>query len=265
MGCWAIGGQWRLVDLPAGWGEVDDAESIRAIHYALDHGITFFDTAANYGAGHSEHILGKALAGRRDQAVISTKFGFKVDEAAKRVTRHERDEDVIKNVRAECEASLRRLNTDVIDLNFGDRIERAPLSELREWATMNGARVADPDTPELPTGVTVRVSGEHVPKALFIDTPGAGGLDRAAIDVALERARGAGVLLMVYLGSAPSRSVCAGPEGEPTWYDLKRLPWSEMVQDLPSLLPLLLDDTRPGIIYGEYHAAPDGTMQLRFA
>lgn len=116
MGCWAIGGQWRLVDLPAGWGEVDDAESIRAIHYALDHGITFFDTAANYGAGHSEHILGKALAGRRDQAVISTKFGFKVDEAAKRVTRHERDEDVIKNVRAECEASLRRLNTDVIDL-----------------------------------------------------------------------------------------------------------------------------------------------------
>ena len=83
-------------------------------------------------------------------------------------------------------------NTDVIDLNFGDRIERAPLSELREWATMNGARVADPDTPELPTGVTVRVSGEHVPKALFIDTPGAGGLDRAAIDVALERARGAG-------------------------------------------------------------------------
>ncbi|MGI6380504.1 MAG: NUDIX domain-containing protein [Anaerolineae bacterium] len=74
-----------------------------------------------------------------------------------------------------------------------------------------------------------------------------------------------GVLLMVYLGSAPSRSVCAGPEGEPTWYDLKRLPWSEMVQDLPSLLPLLLDDTRPGIIYGEYHAAPDGTMQLRFA
>ena len=94
-------------------------------------------------------------------------------------------------------------NTDVIDLNFGDRIERAPLSELREWATMNGARVADPDTPELPTGVTVRVSGEHVPKALFIDTPGAGGLDRAAIDVALERARGAGVLLMVCDATTP--------------------------------------------------------------
>lgn len=116
MGCWAIGGQWRLIDLQAGWGEVDDAESMRAIQYALDNGINFFDTAANYGAGHSERILGKALAGRRDQAVIATKFGFRVDEAAKRVTRHEHDEDVFKNVRAECEASLRRLNMDVIDL-----------------------------------------------------------------------------------------------------------------------------------------------------
>jgi aryl-alcohol dehydrogenase-like predicted oxidoreductase len=88
MGCWAIGGQWRLGDLQAGWGEVDDAESIRAIQHALDHGITFFDTAANYGAGHSEHILGRALAGRRDQAVIATKFGFNVDVANKIVTRH---------------------------------------------------------------------------------------------------------------------------------------------------------------------------------
>ncbi|MFC3850509.1 dynamin family protein [Corynebacterium hansenii] len=94
-------------------------------------------------------------------------------------------------------------NTEVIDLNFGDHIERAPLAELREWSTMTGARVADPDTPELPTGVTVRVSGDHVPRALFIDTPGAGGLDRDAIDVALERARGAGVLLMVCDATTP--------------------------------------------------------------
>ncbi|KGF16516.1 hypothetical protein HMPREF1650_07165 [Corynebacterium freneyi DNF00450] len=94
-------------------------------------------------------------------------------------------------------------NTEVIDLNFGDYIERAPLSELREWTTMNGARVSDPDTPELPTGVTVRVAGDHVPRALFIDTPGAGGLDREAIDIALERARGAGVLLMVCDATTP--------------------------------------------------------------
>lgn len=92
---------------------------------------------------------------------------------------------------------------DTIDLHFGDRVERAPLSELREWATMSGARVADPDTPELPTSVTVRVTGGHVPKAVFIDTPGAGGLDRDAIDVALSRSRGAGVLLMVCDSSTP--------------------------------------------------------------
>jgi aryl-alcohol dehydrogenase-like predicted oxidoreductase len=63
MGCWAIGGVWRLLDIQAGWGEVDDTESIRAIQHALDNGINFFDTAANYGTGHSEYILGKALPG----------------------------------------------------------------------------------------------------------------------------------------------------------------------------------------------------------
>lgn len=116
MGCWAIGGLWQWLDGPGGWGEVDDAESIRAIHRALDLGVNFFDTAANYGAGHSERILGQALAGRREQAVVATKFGFNVDEAAKHVTYYSDWHDVIKNVRAECEASLRRLRTDYIDL-----------------------------------------------------------------------------------------------------------------------------------------------------
>jgi len=95
---------------------VDDAESIRAIHAALANGITFFDTAANYGTGHSERVLAQALAGRRQQAVIATKFGYVVDEAGKRVTRFARDEEVIQDVRTSCEASLRRLNTDYIDL-----------------------------------------------------------------------------------------------------------------------------------------------------
>jgi aryl-alcohol dehydrogenase-like predicted oxidoreductase len=116
LGCWAIGGPWQWLGGPGGWGDVDDSESIRAIHAALDNGINFFDTAANYGTGHSERILGQALAGRRSQAVIATKFGFVVDEAGKNVTRFEQDEDVVRNVRSSCEASLRRLNTDVIDL-----------------------------------------------------------------------------------------------------------------------------------------------------
>jgi aryl-alcohol dehydrogenase-like predicted oxidoreductase len=72
-------GDWRPVGFlanPAGWGEVDDAETIRAIHAALDMGVTLFDTAANYGCGHSERFLGQAVAGRRDKVVIATKFGY---------------------------------------------------------------------------------------------------------------------------------------------------------------------------------------------
>lgn len=114
LGCWAIGGPWRWLDGQGGWGNINDEESIRAIHCALDLGINFFDTAANYGTGHSERILGRALAGKRDQAVIATKFGFNVNEAEKQVTL--RQDDHLLHVREECEASLRRLNTDVIDL-----------------------------------------------------------------------------------------------------------------------------------------------------
>jgi aryl-alcohol dehydrogenase-like predicted oxidoreductase len=115
MGCWAIGGPWWWSDGRAmGWSQVDDAESIRAIHAALDMGVNFFDTAANYGAGHSERVLGQAVAGRRDRVVIATKFGHIVDEEAKIVTG---DEDaLLGNIRQDCENSLRRLGTDYIDV-----------------------------------------------------------------------------------------------------------------------------------------------------
>lgn len=118
MGCWAIGGPWTFDGHQAGWGQVDDAESIRAIHRALELGINFFDTAANYGCGHSERLLGRALADRRDQVVIATKFGYNVDEDARNVTLYgdPRTGDVVSALRADCEASLHRLNTDVIDL-----------------------------------------------------------------------------------------------------------------------------------------------------
>jgi len=113
MGCWAIGGPFWKNGQPVGWGNVDDDESIRSIQRALDLGITFFDTAAVYGCGHSERVLGKAIAGRRDQVVLATKFGQVFDEATRQVkgydTRPER-------IRQEVEDSLRRLNTEVIDL-----------------------------------------------------------------------------------------------------------------------------------------------------
>ena len=132
MGCWAIGGPWQSGGAQVGWGVVDDAESTRAIHAALDLGANFFDTAAGYGAGHSERILGAALQGRRDQVVIATKFGQEVDEAAKRVVAYgetEEDGDVAGHVRANLENSLRRLDTDHIDVYllhvWGLKLDRA--------------------------------------------------------------------------------------------------------------------------------------------
>lgn len=114
MGCWAIGGPlWGDDGQPFGWGEVDDDESIRTIQQALDLGVTLFDTASNYGAGHSERILGRALAGRRAEAVIATKFGNVSDEATRRWLGT--DASPTFAVRS-LEDSLRRLGTDHVDL-----------------------------------------------------------------------------------------------------------------------------------------------------
>jgi aryl-alcohol dehydrogenase-like predicted oxidoreductase len=119
LGCWAIGGVWKFNGAQAGWGGVDDAESIKAIHRAMDMGINFFDTAANYGAGHSEKLLGQAVKGRREQVVIATKFGYQVDEDAKEVIYYDEKEEnshVARRLRADLEASLRRLQTEYIDV-----------------------------------------------------------------------------------------------------------------------------------------------------
>ncbi len=113
LGCWAIGGPFWRGDWAVGWGEVDDDESIRAIRRALDLGITFFDTADVYGTGHSERVLGRALAGRRDQVVIATKFGPTSDESTRQITGADASPEYIRRA---CEASLKRLNTDIIDL-----------------------------------------------------------------------------------------------------------------------------------------------------
>lgn len=106
VGCWAMGG--------AGWGGgANDAESVRGIRKALDMGVNFFDTADVYGHGHSERVLAEALAGERGHVVIATKFGNTWDEATQEGTGPNAAPDYI---RAACEASLKRLNTDYIDL-----------------------------------------------------------------------------------------------------------------------------------------------------
>lgn len=113
LGCWAIGGPFWKNGMPVGWGQVEDAESIHAIQRALDLGVTLFDTAAVYGCGHSEEILGQALASRRVNVVIATKFGQVFDADKRQVLGYNTDP---AHIRRECEDSLRRLNTDYIDL-----------------------------------------------------------------------------------------------------------------------------------------------------
>jgi len=146
MGCWAIGGVWNFTGSPAGWSVVDDNESIRAVHKAIDLGATFFDTAANYGCGHSERILGQAVHGQRDRVVIATKFGHKVDAINKEVSFYgetEEESDVASHLRADLETSLNNLGTDYIDLYqlhvWGLSIERAlPARDLLEEFVKEG-------------------------------------------------------------------------------------------------------------------------------
>ena len=113
MGCWAIGGPFWSGKEPHGWGEVDDQESIKAIQTCLELGVNLFDTANVYGAGHSERILGRALGKQRENAVIVTKFGAIFDEETRQVTGGSAEPD---SIRQACEDSLRRLNTDTIDI-----------------------------------------------------------------------------------------------------------------------------------------------------
>jgi aryl-alcohol dehydrogenase-like predicted oxidoreductase len=169
MGCWAIGGPWTWKQpgedpFPAGWGQVDDAESIRAIHVAMDLGINFFDTAANYGAGHSESILGEAISGRRDKVYIATKFGHVVDEVKKVVYRD--DDQILSNMRQDCENSLRRLGTDYIDIyqlhEASYEPEKAPLvmAILEELVEEGKIRYYGWST-DLPDRAGIFARGEH--------------------------------------------------------------------------------------------------------
>ncbi len=110
FGAWAIGGPSRLGEVEVGWGEVDDAVSLRAIEAGFEAGITFFDTSDAYGEGRSETLLGKALRAKRDRVVIATKGGNRtvegrwVKEFSRAWLTHALD------------ASLLRLRMDYVDL-----------------------------------------------------------------------------------------------------------------------------------------------------
>lgn len=113
MGCWQIGGEMYSEDgLSLGYAHSDDKESIRVIHAALANGISLFDTAAAYGAGHSERLLGKALKGKSNAQIV-TKIGITINET----TKHLSFNGIEKNqIIPAIEDSLIRLDRDCIDL-----------------------------------------------------------------------------------------------------------------------------------------------------
>jgi len=127
FGAWAIGGDWEF-----GWGAQDDADSIAAIHRALELGVNWIDTAAVYGLGHSEETVARALQEwHGPRPYVFTKCGMiwnakgKVDYSLRQ-----------QSIRRECEASLRRLKTEVLDL-YQIHWTSDDLNETHEgWATL---------------------------------------------------------------------------------------------------------------------------------
>lgn len=109
------------------YGARDDAESLATLHRALDRGVTFLDTADMYGYGDNEELVGRAIVGRRHEVFLATKFGIVRD-------RHDSSIRGVNGrpeyVRAACEASLRRLKVDVIDLYYQHRVDpQTPIEE----------------------------------------------------------------------------------------------------------------------------------------
>ena len=122
LGCMGIAGVGGM----AMYGEVDIDEAVRTIHRALEIGVDFLDTAEVYGPYKNEEFLGEALKGKRDKAFIATKFGFKIVDGRVRGT-----DSRPETIRAVCESSLKRLQTDVIDLFYQHRVDPdVPIEEV---------------------------------------------------------------------------------------------------------------------------------------
>jgi aryl-alcohol dehydrogenase-like predicted oxidoreductase len=113
IGTWALGGDWTFNGEPAGWGPVDDDESVAAVRAAYDGGVRFVDTADVYGCGHAERVVGRAIAPFRDDVVLATKVGLLFDEVARTGAGSDLS---AAHVHKACDESLRRLGVDHIDV-----------------------------------------------------------------------------------------------------------------------------------------------------
>ena len=115
LGCWGMSGTY---------GTSDDAEALRVFDRALELGITFMDTADTYGNGHNEEFVGRALRGRRDRVVLATKFGRATMDGVRTVNGRP------EYVRSACDASLKRLGVETIDLFYQHRVDKTvPIEE----------------------------------------------------------------------------------------------------------------------------------------
>ena len=107
------------------YGKADEDESVATINRALDLGVTLLDTADVYGLGHNEELVGRTIASRRDDAIIATKFAISIDDKGRRVIKGDPD-----YVRTCCDASLRRLGVEHIDLYYQHRPDpKVPIEE----------------------------------------------------------------------------------------------------------------------------------------
>ena len=136
FGVWTLGTNW--------WGRIEDAEKTALLENAVELGINFFDTADAYGDGYGEEILATVLGHRRNDIIIATKFGYDIYDPTPRVGHQERPQKFDKEfVTYACEQSLRRLNTDHIDLYQVhnprvDSLERDELFETLEQLQFDG-------------------------------------------------------------------------------------------------------------------------------
>lgn len=157
FGAWAIGG----ANERSGWGEQDDDVSRESVRAALDAGVTLFDTAAIYGFGHSEQVIGQALGADRTKVVLATKCGLVWDER-----RNVQRNGTFDSIMREAEASLRRLGTDYIDLyqmHWPDTDAGAPAEEtmramerLVQDGKVRYVGVSNYDVPLLERSLSVR-------------------------------------------------------------------------------------------------------------
>jgi aryl-alcohol dehydrogenase-like predicted oxidoreductase len=189
FGAWAIGGGgWQF-----GWGAQQDDESIAAIHRALDLGVNWIDTAAAYGFGHSELVVGRALEGLEQRPYVFTKSSL-LDDGTGRV-RHSLKRDSILR---EAEASLQRLGVDAIDLyqvhwpNPDEDIEEgwAAMAELKEQGLVRHIGVSNFDADQL----------RRIERIAPVETiqPPYSLIDRAAEEQILPLAERAGIGTIVY-------------------------------------------------------------------